>query len=188
MRHVRAFSLVEAALSVLLVGGLVIAATEGVGRVAKARASAAQQQRGVALAQRLMSEIMALPFADPAAGNTAIGTDGTEETNANRSTLNDVDDFDGLDESPLKNRASAALTDGSGWRWTASVYWVNPTTLARSISATNVKRVKVTVYSAGRKAAELESLRTAGGDIARTSGRASSSSATISHTSAVSLP
>lgn len=187
-RCTRAFSLVEAALSVLLVGGLVVAATDGVGRVAQARLAAAQQERGVALAQRLMSEILALPFADASAGNTLIGRDGGAEAIADRSTLNDVDDADGLDESPLKDWSGDVINDTSGWRWTATVTWVDPSTLARSLTQTGVKRVSVTVYRGARKVTTLDALRTAGSDSLRALGRGSESAATIAQIKAVNLP
>lgn len=181
------FSLIEAALSVLLVGGIMVVSMDGVGRVARARASAAQMQRGTVLAQWLTNAIVASAFNDPAAGNTTIGRDADESLN-DRTTLDDIDDFDGLDESPPKDRAGALLIDSTGWRWTAAVTWVDPVTFARSNSPTNLKRVVVTVYRNMAKVVALEALRTAGTDTARLTGRSSSSSATVAHTTPLTLP
>ena len=67
-RHCFGFTLVEAAISTIIVGGVLVASLNVIGAAAMTRHRLAQRQRARLLAADLMSEIPRLPYADPTLG------------------------------------------------------------------------------------------------------------------------
>lgn len=108
----RGFSIVEATLAVLLIGGAMVAAMNVAITASRANGAATQRRKAETLAHALLAEAMALP---------AAGTDSTNATGGAR--LNNFDhllDFDGFRESPPKT------IDGRdrilpGWAWSVAV-------------------------------------------------------------------
>lgn len=108
----RGFSIVEATLAVLLIGGAMVAAMNVAITASRANGAATQRRKAETLAHALLAEAMALP---------AAGTDSTNATGGAR--LNNFDhllDFDGFSESPPKtiDGRSRILP---GWRWSVAV-------------------------------------------------------------------
>lgn len=118
----RAFTLVEAVVSTIVVGTMFAAAVAAVGAAARDRRVQAEMRTGPALAQMLMSEILSRRFQDPD-GSTTIGRDAGEDSS--RTTWDDVDDYNGLDQSPPADRSGVDLPGGKGWRWTAAVSYID---------------------------------------------------------------
>lgn len=104
----RGFSIVEATLAVLLIGGAMVAAMNVAMTASRANGAATQRRKAEKLAHTLLAEALALP---------AAGTDSTNATGGAR--LNNFDhlqDFDGFRESPpmtIDGRACAP----TGWAW-----------------------------------------------------------------------
>lgn len=155
--HRRAFSLIEAALATVIVGGLMLAVLEGVGASVKAGRVASDRQRAALLAATLLDECARLPFDEPSVAPTPPpGLDDGEQRHK-RETLDDVDDFDGLDESPT-DPGGTALEGVQTWTWRCEV--VNVDSTGKTADDTGLKRITVTVLdAAGRTLARAARIR-----------------------------
>ncbi len=154
-----AFSLLEAVVSTLLIGLLLVAAMRTAGSSARASLANAHYAAAVLLAESLMSEVLALPYADPDE-SPVFGPEGAEET-GDRSALDDVDDFHGWSASPPQEPDGTPLAGYEGWRRTVSVEFVNPQDLLQtSAEDKGIKRITVTVEHDGRTLAQLVGIRT----------------------------
>lgn len=153
-RH-RGFTMVEAAMAVAIVGVLLTVSTGTLMSVAKNRQLQTERRQGYELADQLMSEILQCYFQDP--GSSPVFGPETGET---RATYDDVDDYNGLSESPPAQRNGSALTDYAGWKRTVTVQYVSPTSPATSSTiSTSLKRITVTVTSPAGKQYTLVGLR-----------------------------
>jgi MSHA pilin protein MshD len=156
--RLRAFTMVEVAMSTIVVGVMLGAAIETVGASRTGQVWNSDRLRALALAQALMGEITDSYYQDPSALPTAFGPD-VGENQAVRTTLNDVDDFNGITGAPT-NRDGTAIPNLSGWTRTVAVAWVTYGNLAQtSVTPTVAKRVTVSVYRGSVKMAELVAVR-----------------------------
>ncbi len=161
MRRPRAgFSLIEALVSVVVVGVMLAVALSTVGASRTTQHRGAGRTRGHLLAQGLMSEIMQQAYQDPQLATLSLGRDGSE-SGANRAGFDDVDDYDGWSASPPQQRDGTPMSDLAGWRHEVEVAWVSPLdTNLKSASETGAKRVTVTVSLGGVPMAVLDAVRT----------------------------
>ncbi|MCH7595424.1 MAG: hypothetical protein IID35_02600 [Planctomycetes bacterium] len=154
-----AFSLVETALSILLVGGLVVAALNTVGASVAGREFTRNRGRGDLLAHHLMSEILRQSYQEPVDTPTMGRESG--ESGGSRSSYDDVDDYDGWASSPPEEKNGSALADLTGWERSVVVEFVDPNVLTTvSATETGVKRITVTVRHHGVDKASLTSIKT----------------------------
>ncbi len=128
-----------------------------------AQHSADDTYQGVAVtyAEGLMEEIVSKAFEDP---DLAGGSFGTEE--GSRSAYDDIDDYDGLSNSPPERINGTALNDYGGFTRSATVDNVlstdpDPVT-PEADGSTDYKRIRVTVAWTGAGGGEitLTTLRT----------------------------
>ena len=134
-RSSRAFSLVEAVISTIIVATMFAAAVTAAGIAARDRRIQAEQRTGHALARTLISEIMAQRYAD-LNGGSILGLDAGKST-ADRTTWTDVDDYTGLSEKP-RSRDGVVLEGVSGWTWEAKVEYFTLPALTDVSSTTPV--------------------------------------------------
>lgn len=113
----RGFSLIEVAISSLLVGTILAAAMSTTGAVLRFRSSTSDLARATLLATSLLAEIQQKPYFDP---NQTPGF-GRESGEAARSQFDDVDDYDAWTESPPKNQAGVDLSGLTGWSRSVTV-------------------------------------------------------------------
>lgn len=150
-------SLLEVVMSTLMVGIVLVGAMNLLGAAVKGRTTTADQARAEQLAQRLMTEVLSNGYEEPDV--VLLGIDAGE-TSLGRWFFDDVDDYDGLNVSPLENRVGQALTNTTGWRQTVEVDFV---TVANPAVTTNtdegLKRITVTIYRGAAVAARLVALR-----------------------------
>lgn len=155
----RGFALIEAIVSAMIIGLMVAAAVETVGKSRTSQVWAADRVRGYELASQLMAEITSAPYSDPDEA-TLFGRE-ISEVLGNRSDFDDVDDYHGLSESPPRLRDGSVLTGYSGWRRQVSVAHALPSDTSQdAFLDSGAKRIVVTVYSPASKVAELHSIRT----------------------------
>lgn len=115
----RAFTLVEAAVSIVIVGVMLVAALQTVAAAADARRRGAALSRADDLARVLLAEILAKPYQDlngapgfgPEAGETAVGP----------RLFDDVDDYNDFSQSEPTDAAGVRLAGYSGWSWRVAV-------------------------------------------------------------------
>lgn len=163
LRHPRVsrrsgFTLLEAAICSLLVGLVFVGALRCVGATITGRMDNVDRARAMLLAQHLASEIHTQAYTEPS-GSWWFGTDSGESTN-NRMTLDDVDDYAGLSETPPKNMLGTTAKNGDGWTRSVQVWYVDRDDPdAFTIFDQGVKRIVVTVSRDGQTLAQLVTLK-----------------------------
>lgn len=155
-----AFTIVEVSVCVVIVGVMLAAVMQTVGQSSLMQFRVAERTRGAQLARSLLAEVMQQPYTDPVVTTTTIGPEGGET----RATWDDVDDYDGLVESPPVNKDGTSMNVPSAgtWRRTVSVTWINPSTLATASPQveSGAKLVTVSVYHRSVLVAKLSAVRT----------------------------
>lgn len=155
----RAFSIIEVAISLVIVGGLMVAALGVVGAAVKTDQLTMDSARGRLLAEELMAEITLKAYSDPS-GGTTIGRDAGETSGTSRLLFDDVDDYHGWTETPCRLADGTPIAGTTGWSRSVEVVWVSaadPATV--SGSETGVKRITVEVRRNGRIVGRLVALR-----------------------------
>jgi len=155
------FTLVEAVMSMLIVGLMLVAALNTVGASKVAQARNAEQTIGPMLAEDLMTEVLSQAYQEPV-GTPSFGRESGEYS-WTRAAYDDVDDYAGWFSSPPEAKDNTDLPDLTGWSREVSVAWassVDPG--ATSVTANGIKRITVTVKHQGRTVAVLSALRTNG--------------------------
>jgi MSHA pilin protein MshD len=153
--------MIEVAVSTVIVGLMIGTAMEMVGTARVGQVWNSDKLRALALAQAMMGEVVDSYYQDPSAAIVVFGPEAGENQ-AVRSTLNDVDDYNGISGAPT-NRDGTAIPGLSNWRRTVAVAWV---TLANpnqtSVAETGLKRITVDVYRGNVRLAELVAYRASG--------------------------
>lgn len=156
----RGISLIEVAVSTLIVGVLAVAAVGTVGGAQLSRKQNAERTRGGHLALDLMAEVQERPYQDPT-DDGLLGLDLDEILNLDRRALDDIDDYHNLTDSPPRH-ADGALISGydSDWTRAVTVRFAEPNN-PDTDSATDkgVKRITVTVSLKNKTVATLTLLR-----------------------------
>ena len=135
--------MVEAVMSVLLVGILMVAAMNTLGAAAAAQFKNAERSKAVLLAEDLMSEILAQNYEEP---DDAVQFGRESESGGDRVEWDDVDDYDGSSNSAPQYADGNDIPDLDSWEREVEVKWVNPADLASvSGSETGIKRIVVTL-------------------------------------------
>jgi len=158
MRSRRAFTLIEAVISTVVVGLMLAAALNvaGASRVTSQRTI--DRQSGVMLAQSLMTEILAKPYAEPTEA-LLFGPELLEDS-LDRSTFDDIDDFDGYVETPPAEADGNPIEGFTGWRRLVVVRRVSTGDLRTVLTAdSGYKLITVTVKRGKVAVAELVALR-----------------------------
>lgn len=162
------FSLIETVLSVVLVGGLFVAALNTAGAAAAARRAAANRAEGMLLAQDMMAEIVQQAYEEPSGSISLLGIDltnllgldsGELFANGSRANFDDVDDYDGWNGTP-QTKSGTAIAWAAKYKVSVQVGPVqlnNPRT-ASSLE-TGIKRVVVIVKRSDREVARLTAYR-----------------------------
>jgi MSHA pilin protein MshD len=154
----RAFTLVEAVISLIIVSVMFTAAMSTAGAARVREQKAIDRQQGLFLAQSLMSEILDKAYIDPGP-LPVFGLEATELLSP-RSAYNDVDDFDGLVDSPPKDSGGTPIAGYSRWSRSVSVQWVTPAALnTASLTDSSLKRITVTVKKNGVPVVVIYALR-----------------------------
>jgi MSHA pilin protein MshD len=158
----RTLTLVEAVVSIAIVGVMLVAALNTVGASQTTQQKMGDRNRAMLLAQDLMSEIFQQSYIEPDDAVAAIGLEGGENSDK-RDRFDDVDDYDGWSASPPQRKDGTALSDFDGWRRSVVVDWVNPVNAAEELGAdSGVKRITVSVTLNDLPLATLVALRTNG--------------------------
>jgi hypothetical protein len=159
--HPPGFSLVETALATVLVGGLLVVSMNLLGASRMTQARYADREQALILAEDLLNEVLAEPYADADGGGIALGLE-LGELFALGASFDDADDYDGYHEAPPTDADGQPIPGAERFTRTVAVQWVEPDDPdAVSASETGVKRVTVTVSIAGRELAALSGLRAA---------------------------
>ncbi len=159
LRAAHGFSLVETALATVVVATLLVATLNGVGSVAFSRAQTSEQGVGLALAQRLLDEMLTLPYNDPQSGTCPLAP-GAGEITGTRSLFDNVGDYAGWTETSPKDKAGAAIPGVPAWGRSVTMTYITPATPATA-SGTDKGAVLITVKikRGNRTVATLRTIR-----------------------------
>ncbi len=166
-------TLVEAAISIVLVGVLLVASLNAVGAAKLGQQKNAERGRGYLLAQELMSEIMRQEYADPedvgkidlrsASIITSALSSDSGESGSNRSDYDDVDDYNGWQSDPPQNKDGSAIPNLTGWKRIVAVErrsLADPTQPAATEEG--LKHITVQITRDDALIAQLEAIKGAG--------------------------
>lgn len=153
------FSLVEVAISVLLVGGLFIVAMNMAGASQVTQTRYAEREQALLLAEALLSEAMQLPYEDADETGLLFGPEVGED-DGTRQNFDDVDDYDGWTATPPIDSNGVAVAGADRFTRSVEVVWADvDTPKAMSATESGIKRVTVTVTIGGKTLAELVGYR-----------------------------
>jgi Tfp pilus assembly protein PilV len=156
----RAFTLIEAIGSVLIVAVMFVAVMATVGAARMSQYKMSGRSRGTVLVQDLMAEILQAAYEDPDTPGAFLGAD-VSETTSTRADFDDVDDYDGWYASPPQQQDGTVMPDLSGWSRQVGVVWINTSDTGTGVGAeTGAKRISVTVKHNGMLMAHLVAVRT----------------------------
>ena len=158
----RAFTLVEAVVSLLIVGAVLVAALNTVGASRLSQYRTSQTTRGQLLAESLMAEILQHDYQDP--NDTPVFGIEPGESTTTRADFDDVDDYDGWSSTPPEQKDGTQIPDLAGCERSVTVQWVDPADITQvQGSESNAKRVTVTVSCDNKQVASLAAIRTNSG-------------------------
>jgi MSHA pilin protein MshD len=148
-----AFTIIEAVMSVAIVGILLATSLTAFAGIAKQRKVQAERREAYEIGQQLMTEILQQYFQDPVAPVWG------PESGETRATFNDVDDYDGYTETNPTLKDGTALSDYTGWTRSVAVTYVDPLNPANTIASSTLKRITVKVTAPSGKQYTLVGLR-----------------------------
>jgi MSHA pilin protein MshD len=138
----RALSLIEVVASTMIVGLLAVAALNSLGAATRSSESIGNRAVAIGLADELMSEILQAEYSEPS-GAAGLGPD-SGEIGGPRSVFDDVDDYDGWDQSPPRYRDGTQMPDRDDWRHRVEVDYVLPDDSTQTaVSDQGAKRIHV---------------------------------------------
>jgi len=115
-RAVGGFCQMEIVASTALVGIVMVATMSSIAASRKRAAFELIRLQGQSLANELLTEILALPACDPEDGaSTTLGLESGESGGAGRTKWDDIDDYDGLSESPPQTREGSDIPAFGNW-------------------------------------------------------------------------
>jgi MSHA pilin protein MshD len=151
-------TLIEVVASTMIVGMMTVAALNALGAATRSAESLGNRSVAAGLADELMSEIVQTDYSDPS-GSTGLGPDGSESTGL-RSAFDDVDDYDGWNQSPPKYRDGTTMPDRTDWRHRVEVLRVEPNDPTQTSGTDQgAKRIKVTIEYRNQIVTELVAVR-----------------------------
>lgn len=151
------FTLVEAAICSVVVALMGVAAGTAVASAGRAREELRSRVIANAAADRIMSEVLGKAFDDPQSPDAPSGLDDGESA-SDRSTFDDIDDYDGMRLSPATDAGLGALIPGVH-EVQIEVSGVDLVTLERSNDRTGLAYVRVRVVRGDRVVGERVAFR-----------------------------
>lgn len=170
LRHVlaasraeRGMTLVEVVVSIAIISVLLVSAVNTVTAVKEGGIWLSDFERGRTLAQEILAEAQQASYSEPSGVAAALGIDIDDGSTGHRTRFDDVDDFNGLLESPPKTALGVALSKLAGWRREVRVSWVSANDLDTAVGfETGLKRVTIDVSKNDRLITSLTMLRSSG--------------------------
>jgi hypothetical protein len=151
-------TIVEVVVAMLVVSTMLAASLYAVSASRMTLTKARDRVLGAELAGDLLGFIYRLPYRSPS--GSIIGIE-VGNLLADKTTLDDVDDFDGYVETPPQYADGSTMPGLTGWSRKVTVQWVNPDNPAAVVGAeSGVKQIVVIVQKNGVEVARRTALRT----------------------------
>ncbi len=156
----RGFSMVEAVIAVVLVSGVLLVAMNVVAASKTQQAKSADRGHAQLLAEELMNEILAHPYADEAASGE-FGPGTAEAATGDRSLFDDIDDYHDWDVNAIQRADGTVIPGHEGWKRRVAVTWIEPDDLNdKRVTETGIKRIRISVKRNKAVVYRLYALRT----------------------------
>lgn len=159
----RGFSIVEAAVAVLLTGVTLAATFAIMAPIAHARQVGLSRIRGGMLAEDLMAEILAQVYEGPGEGRGSFGLSTSESATGDRSLFDDIDDYDGWVAKPPQRKDGSPMAGLDRWSRSVDVQWIKAVGEIGG-SDTRIKQITVTVRYNSTVVATAVAVRTGAWD------------------------
>jgi hypothetical protein len=154
-------ALVEAVLSMIVIGIMLITSLRLVVAARTGQVETAERLTALHLAAELMAEIIDQPYLDPDE-LPLFGPELSEQGATRRDVFDDVDDYHGWTESPPQDPDGTVRSHLDGWRRSVTVTWVDPSNPnTDSLIDLGAKRIVVDVSRNDRRLATVTAVRTA---------------------------
>ncbi len=158
-RRRRALSLIEVVASTIIVAMMSVAALDSLGAATRSAESLGDRAVALGLAEELMAEIVQQPYAEPTQ-TPAFGRESGEAASP-RSGFDDVDDYNGWNQSPPQYLDGTAIPDRTNWRHRVTISRVLPSNPAQtSATESGAKRIQVIIEHNGEVMVERFAVRT----------------------------
>ncbi len=155
----RAFTLLEATFSIVLVGGLVVVALDTVGASTVAKQALSDAAAGRLLGASVMAEVLRRDYEDPD-GAPLFGLEMAEML-VERDSYDDIDDYNGLAVSPPQYADGTVIPGYEGWSYSVDVVLVDQTDLSKEeLADEGVKRIQVRVFRDGVEVVSFWAIKT----------------------------
>jgi prepilin-type N-terminal cleavage/methylation domain-containing protein len=155
----RGLSLIEVVASTMIVGLMAVAALNSLGAATQSAESIGNRAVALGLADELMAEILQSSYSDPTQ-TPLLGRESGESATP-RSGFDDVDDYNGWNQSPPRYRDGTVMPLRTDWRQRVAVAYVVPSNPSQtSVTDQGAKRIRVTIEYRGQVLAEQTAVRT----------------------------
>jgi len=146
------FTMIETTVSIALVSILLIGSLNTFAYTTNTINRELDGLRALGLAEDLFSEISTLHYVDPVEATSRLGMDSSETSSTHRTSLDDIDDYNGFSESILRYRDGTIIPNLSGWTRQVTITGIDATTLSTtSVVSAPLRRVTITMQkSQGR--------------------------------------
>ncbi len=164
-------ALVEVVISIAILGGLMGAVLNAVGKAAVTRARTMERVQGSSLAECLMAEILSKTYDDatPAAGALSVNVNilgvsvslSSPSGDPSRMAFDGIDDYDGWRASPPLARDGSVIGGYSGWTQQVEVDMVSLASPGGATEGadTGLKRITVVILRDGREISRMVAVR-----------------------------
>lgn len=151
-------TLIECVGASLILAVIAVAAVRASAGAAAAQALSSRRVTATMLAESLLGEIERKAYIDPSTPTT-LGRDAGESA-SDKTTFDDVDDYDGWNEAPPKDSKGNTIAGMTDWTSKVAVGWSDMGPLAPDrFGDTGLKVITVWVYYKSQLVCELQSLR-----------------------------
>ena len=154
----RGFSLVEAVVATGIVALMLVASINLLGGAVKNRATDNDHRTALMLGQQLMSEVQQQPYKDESITGLLFGPELGEDTGT-RAGFDDVDDYHLFQEKPPRLKDGTAVAGYTDWKRKVKVTWVQPASLATSLTDTGLELIEVEVTDPAGRTTVVSALR-----------------------------
>ncbi len=162
----RAITLSETVIATMLISFVLVSTLQIVGPMVRSTSVHTDRLLASNLANEMLGEISTKLFVDPDSVNVdSLGVESNELA-VQRRYFDDIDDFDGIENTPPQLSNGASYTNLQGWTRSVIVQHVevaNPS--SSSLTETGLKRVRVVVQKDGVTLASVNALHSEAADI-----------------------
>ncbi|EMI22063.1 PKD domain protein [Rhodopirellula maiorica SM1] len=157
------FALLDAVISVMLVGILMVGALQTIGASKRREMATLDRLLGQQLAGAMMNEILLQAYREPETGEASTFGPESGESTDNRSRFDDVDDFHDWSASPPQDRSGETISGFDQWSREVRVVWADAETLSETTAThTGLKKIIVSVSQNAEVVSTLVGYRSIG--------------------------